>query len=568
MLQKKNILLLGILILGCIPTYSQTLKEKAESGDKVAQFEYAGKLENWYPKEKDYKEAVSWLQKSANQGYAPAQCNLGYHYSNGIGIQVDEVQAVYWYRKAADQGDATAQYNLGVCYSKGEGVNKSETSAFAWYKKSADQGNASAEYSVGRAYYYGEGVSQNNKIAMEWFTKAANHKHARAMYYIGECYANGHGVEKNMSEAINWYEKSADGYDTEAEYKLALLYFEGNGVEKDTIVAVDYLLHSAGGGWLQPNIIYGYDKENANSKAEKKLLELCSLTSSQYLHYYLAIEGYLCDAKHDFVKAEKYYKEAIEQGSILGTIELGLMYFYISANTPQLYKYYDYDWDGNEAPELGLESYKFSDNSACIEYAKNKKWTEDDNVTYWLERAVQYGAGSFQYGAMSYSVYDHLLYAYVDGVGATKNLERAVDISLQFLSDTNVDDGAHDNVLAVLSLAMEKKELQTKVFSLCKKMYQDIKKSNNKEYNDGIIQTASILGKCYYKGVGTNKDYNQAFEYLKDAVRGYDCESMRLLAACYRYGRGTAVNNTKEKEWVDKAAKCGDEKAMRIKVDQ
>ncbi len=65
-----------------------------------------------------------------------------------------------------------------------------------------------------------------------------------------------------------------------------------------------------------------------------------------------------------------------------------------------------------------------------------------------------------------------------------------------------------------------------------------------------------------------HKPTTQAFEYLKVAVSGFDCESKRLLAACYRYGRGTGVDNAKEKEWVDKAAECGDEKARHIKEER
>jgi TPR repeat protein len=36
----------------------------------------------------------------------------------------DYKQAVYWYQKAADQGDAKAQSNLGIMYAFGKGVLK------------------------------------------------------------------------------------------------------------------------------------------------------------------------------------------------------------------------------------------------------------------------------------------------------------------------------------------------------------------------------------------------------------------------------------------------------------
>ena len=69
--------------------------------------------------------------KAAEQGFADAQYNLGWCYSNGTGVLQDYKQAVYWYTKASEQGYANAQYNLGVCYYKGEGVRKDKIMAYA-----------------------------------------------------------------------------------------------------------------------------------------------------------------------------------------------------------------------------------------------------------------------------------------------------------------------------------------------------------------------------------------------------------------------------------------------------
>ena len=89
---------------------------------------------------KDYKEAVNWLRKSAEQGYADAQLDLGVCYDYGNGVPQDHKEAVKWYRKSAEQGNADAQYNLGVSYEIGEGVKKDTQEALKWYKKAADQG--------------------------------------------------------------------------------------------------------------------------------------------------------------------------------------------------------------------------------------------------------------------------------------------------------------------------------------------------------------------------------------------------------------------------------------------
>ena len=95
---------------------------------------------------KDEKEAVKWYTKSAEQGNANAQYNLGVCYYNGQGVCKDEKESVKWYNKAAEQGLAAAQCNLGWCYEKEAGVSKDEKEALKWYTKAAEQGDEYAKY--------------------------------------------------------------------------------------------------------------------------------------------------------------------------------------------------------------------------------------------------------------------------------------------------------------------------------------------------------------------------------------------------------------------------------------
>jgi hypothetical protein len=69
-------------------------------------------------------------------------------YYNGNGVIQDYKQAVAWYQKAADQGNAGAQYNLGFMYKNGYGVNKDSKQAVAWYQKAADQGDVDAKQAL------------------------------------------------------------------------------------------------------------------------------------------------------------------------------------------------------------------------------------------------------------------------------------------------------------------------------------------------------------------------------------------------------------------------------------
>ena len=60
----------------------------------------------------DYSEALRWYRKSAEQGNASGQNDLGYMYENGYGVSKDYSEAVKWYRKAARQGLEAAKNHL------------------------------------------------------------------------------------------------------------------------------------------------------------------------------------------------------------------------------------------------------------------------------------------------------------------------------------------------------------------------------------------------------------------------------------------------------------------------
>ena len=66
-------------------------------------------------------------------------------YYNGKGVAQNYTEAVNWYRKSAEQGFAEAQYNLGAMYANGDGVKRNFTEALKWFRKSAEQGFAPAK---------------------------------------------------------------------------------------------------------------------------------------------------------------------------------------------------------------------------------------------------------------------------------------------------------------------------------------------------------------------------------------------------------------------------------------
>ena len=121
----------------------------------------------------DYKEAVKWYRKAAEQGYANAQCNLAECYYYGNGVARDDKEAVKWYRKAAEQGHARAQYSLVECYYEGNGVARDYIEAIKWCRKAAEQGQADAQYKLAECYYNGTVLAKDKKEAIKWYDKAA-----------------------------------------------------------------------------------------------------------------------------------------------------------------------------------------------------------------------------------------------------------------------------------------------------------------------------------------------------------------------------------------------------------
>ena len=112
------------------------LKLAAESGDPVAQFQYANRLTYKWPEAR-----VELLVRSGKQGYVPAQVALADHYASpGIEIKdktASHREAVRWASRAAHQGLPLAQVKLGRCYEDGTGVAKDLVKAYAWYQVAA-----------------------------------------------------------------------------------------------------------------------------------------------------------------------------------------------------------------------------------------------------------------------------------------------------------------------------------------------------------------------------------------------------------------------------------------------
>lgn len=109
------------------------------------------------------------VHEKAKEGGALAQVLIGWKYHCGSdGLEKNYKNAAYWYHKSAMQGNADAQFNLGCLYQNGEGVDRNFSRAYHWYETAARNGNAKAMYQLSDLYRLGLHVERDDKQAYFW----------------------------------------------------------------------------------------------------------------------------------------------------------------------------------------------------------------------------------------------------------------------------------------------------------------------------------------------------------------------------------------------------------------
>ena len=308
------------------------VRKAAEQGFARAQYDLGFMYEFGTGVERSNEKAAEWYLKAAEQGYARAQFWLGYMYEYGTGVEQSYEKAAEWVQKAADQGYADAQYNLGDRYRDGRGVEESFEKAAEWVQKAADQGLAVAQNCLGFMYQNGTGVEQSYEKAVEWYQKAADQGYDCAQYNLGEMYYNGTGVEQSYEKAAGWYLKVAERGDDCAQYNLGCMYRDGTGVEQSYEKAREWYLKAAeqGAADAQCNLGVMYYTGTGVEQSYEKAVEWYLKAAEQEYDCAQCNLGYMYEKGHgveqSYEKAREWYLKAAEQGFACAQCNLGCMY--------------------------------------------------------------------------------------------------------------------------------------------------------------------------------------------------------------------------------------------------
>ena len=90
---------------------------------------------------KEYDKLFAGHLPLAEQGYPLAECQIGYFYQEGLGVEKDLEKSFCWTRRAAEHGDRDGQFNLGCFYEEGTGTARDMELAARWYAAAARQGH-------------------------------------------------------------------------------------------------------------------------------------------------------------------------------------------------------------------------------------------------------------------------------------------------------------------------------------------------------------------------------------------------------------------------------------------
>ncbi len=151
-------------------------------------------------------DETNWYLEAAEKNVAVAQYISGKRAESS-----DFRKALIFYQKAAEQGHPNALKRLGEIYYNGaEGTPKNFTEAIKWWSILGDQGDHETQTKIGEMISDGKGEVANLEKAQSWFLKAAMQGHAPAQIGLGDLWSKAVSDKVNpMIYSYAWYNLAA-----------------------------------------------------------------------------------------------------------------------------------------------------------------------------------------------------------------------------------------------------------------------------------------------------------------------------------------------------------------------
>ncbi|UHM89769.1 lysozyme inhibitor LprI family protein [Rahnella victoriana] len=214
------------------------LQLKAEAGDPQAQVEWGIKLSEGDAQQK--REAITWLEKSAENKNTSAIQRLGFLYTYGKGVTQDVSKGLSLTRQAAEANDANAQIDLGYDYANGIGVEKDYQQSLAWYEKAKQNGSPLADQNIKAAKYH---IDEEEKYK-NGFTAIITCGPVTSAGYVDNCFndsdlkvTNNHITTLYNMNSGNYPSQAGEAYSDGLHIKLTenFTLFAQNSMDNDVL---------------------------------------------------------------------------------------------------------------------------------------------------------------------------------------------------------------------------------------------------------------------------------------------------------------------------------------------
>ena len=110
---------------------------------------------------------------------------------------------------AAEENNIQAQLVLGIMHEQGIGVALNDTRSAYWWQRALDNGYVDIAKALGSMYMSGRGVPLDYKKGMELYLLAAEHGNPHAIKFIALGYKRGLGLPQDDEKAAAWGAKAA-----------------------------------------------------------------------------------------------------------------------------------------------------------------------------------------------------------------------------------------------------------------------------------------------------------------------------------------------------------------------
>lgn len=443
---------------------------------------------------------------------------------DGKGTEPNQDEAEQYLQLSSLKGNTFAQTRLASLYLE-SGDAENTGLAMRLLETAANNDNDNAMYQYAKLLLDSTSADYDQEKGMQYLRMAVDKNNPFAQFKMGKILLDETLPYYNVKEGIQLLEKSAEQNNQFAQYSLGSLYLRGEQIEQDINLAIQYLSDSAEQG--NPYALYTLGK--------------------------VYLEN---NSMQDIEKAIHYFTDAAEQKNPFAAYTLGKIYSddsLVESDEETSYKWYSVAYEG------------------FLEIAKDEGSEPND--------AILYNLGFMSYKGLGMEADIHTAVKYLTESADFENVFAQYQLGKIYLEDNEVHD--IDNAVLYLSKAAEqgnpfaaytlgkifsdeqmtiKDEIQAdKWFRQAYEGFLEIEKENGTDTDGTVLYN---LGTMNLEGLGTERNFEKALDYLLKAAHQNNEYAQYTLGKMYLNGEGVKQNIEYSALWLKASADQGNQFAQ------